>query len=473
MEVMTEAPRRCGSRLRGFDSGACEIDGATLQVRGRLPPWLRGSLLLNGPALWDLPGGRMQHWFDGYAMLHRLALDSGGAQYRSRFIQSQSYREALTAAHPVAGEFGTPGTASLLQRVRGARITDNPAVVLSRHGQRWLAVSETPILTYFDPESLATQERLDLGPALSIHLMAAHGHTLADGSYLNVGVELGRRCRYRAFRLPPGQARPEVLGEVVVPKSGYLHGVALARGQVIVCETALRAQALAFRFGAKAYKDNFRWEPGSGSALHALPLAGGAVRSWRIPPLMSFHATQAWDEGDDLLVDLSTFADATIFDELLLDRRRADAPIAQAPRLQRYRLRPGRSEAEVQDLGISMDLQQVHPDTVGQRRARVCWGMGGGERGRFLDHVLRLDLDSGAVARWQRRHACHLEPLFVARPGGSADDDGVLLVPTLADGDVASVIAVLDAATMACLAEIDAPQVLPFGFHAAFHHDAS
>jgi beta,beta-carotene 9',10'-dioxygenase len=231
------------------------------------------------------------------------------------------------------------------------------------------------------------------------------------------------------------------------------------------------AWPLAFRFGAKAYKDNFRWDPGSGSALHALPLDGGAVRSWTIPALMCFHATQAWAEGDDLLVELATYADASVFDDLLLERRRADAPLAQAPCLQRYRLRSGRSDAEVQDLGVSMELQQVRPDTIGQRRARVCWGMAASDQGRFLDHVLRLDLDSGAASTWQRPQACHLEPLFVARPGGSADDAGVLLVPTLSEGDAASVLAIDDAATMSCLAEVDAPQVIPFGFHAAFRHE--
>ena len=56
----------------------------------------------------------------------------------------------------------------------------------------------------------------------------------------------------------------------------------------------------------------------------------------------------------------------------------------------------------------------------------------------------------------------------VARPGASAEDDGVLLVPTLADDDTASVIGVIDAATMQCLATLHAPQVIPFGFHAAW-----
>ena len=49
-----------------------------------------------------------------------------------------------------------------------------------------------------------------------------------------------------------------------------------------------------------------------------------------------------------------------------------------------------------------------------------------------------------------------------------AEDDGVLLVPTLADDDASTVIGVIDAASMQCLALLHAPQVIPFGFHAAW-----
>jgi len=41
-------------------------------------------------------------------------------------------------------------------------------------------------------------------------------------------------------------------------------------------------------------------------------------------------------------------------------------------------------------------------------------------------------------------------------------------VPPLADSDETSVIGVVDARAMACLAKLRLPQIVPFGFHAAF-----
>ena len=93
--------------------------------------------------------------------------------------------------------------------MRGAQITDNPAVVIVRYGKRWMAVTETPFLTYFDPGTLDTLERVNLTTSKArLHLMAAHGFTLDDGSYLNLGVTR-RHQRPAPTRRKRPQGRPE------------------------------------------------------------------------------------------------------------------------------------------------------------------------------------------------------------------------------------------------------------------------
>jgi len=458
-------------RDRGFLSGAREMDAPTLRVDGDLPRWLRGSLLLNGPALWELPGGTLPHWFDGYAMLHRIQIDGAAVSYRSRFATSDAYRRSVATGKPVYGEFGGRNPASLWSRLLKVHATDNPAVVMSRLGTRHFAVTETPHITFFDPETLNTEERLDLSSGdQTMHLMSAHGFSLADGSYLNVATRLGMSSELLLFRLAANEQRPEILGRVKVAKAGYTHAFALAPGHAIVWDCALKAQPLPFRFSAKSYKDNFRWEPKHDSALHVIPLnsekGGGKVRSWRVPAMFAFHATQAWIDGDDFILEVSIYDDARILDEIMLAPRREGLPITSSPKLVRYRLRADRTDAEPESLHAPLELQQVHPARIGQARARICWGAG--LDGEFNNQTLRVDLDSGKMSKWQRPNATHLEPLFVPRPGGQDDDDGVLLVPTLADDDDTSLIGVIDARSMQQLAGIHAPQVVPFGFHATF-----
>ena len=463
-------------RLRGLQTGAREIAEAPVEVRGELPPWLRGTLLLNGPALWDLPQGGYRHWFDGHAMLHRIRLGAGPASYRSRFLQTADYEASVAAGKPALPGFGTPDPLNFWQRLRHAgrpRMTDNGAVVMARMGEQWVAQTDTPLVTRFDPQTLESLGRLAWDDREVIHLMSAHSITEADGTYWNVGVELGPKCLYKVFRVRPGGTRREVVARIPVAKPGYLHGFAMTPNHAIVWEPALRAQPLKFIFSGNSYMDNFRWEPAAGSRLHAVPLAGGPVRTWSIPPMMAFHAVQAFEEGDDIVLDLCT-PDHGIFAALMLDKLRAGTPVDVPHRVLRYRMRPGAAEAPSQQVGEGVDLPMVHGAYWTRQRARYAWcaAFDPAHRAPMMDRTVKLDLDAPDVAgTWQRGNAIQLEPLFVERPGSSEEEDGVLLVPTLADDDSGTVVAVVEPGPMRCRAELLLPQVVPFGFHAAWLQD--
>lgn len=459
-------------RLRGFDSGAREIDSARMEVEGRVPDWLRGGLLINGPALWDLPKGRYRHWFDGLAMLHRVQFDTGRIGYRSRFVRSEDFRQSMAVGAPAFAAFDTRDPESLLARLKHfgkPRITDNAAVVMSRLDGQWIATTETPHVIAFDPHTLETLPGMGFEDDLDIQLMAAHGLT-DGGTYWNIGITLGPRCAYKLFRVRPDSRRRELVGSIPVAKAGYTHAFAMTSRHALIWETAMRAQPLGFLLTGRSYIHNFKWDPAHGSRLHAVSLADGSVRTWELPAMMCFHAIQAYENGNEIVAELCIYDDAATFEDLLLERLRSGRGLASTPRLMRYRLADGRGEARLEAFGEGLELPQTHGVRPGSGQATVAWGTGfdTGRRAPFFDRTLRLDLASGEQRTWQRANAIHLEPLFVARPGGAAEDDGVLLVPTLADDDPASVIGIIDARTMECVAMLRAPQVIPFGFHAAW-----
>jgi beta,beta-carotene 9',10'-dioxygenase len=469
----TQAVAQAG-RLRGFSSGAREMGETAVQVEGELPAWLHGTLLLNGPALWDLPLGRYQHWFDGLAMLHAVRLGEDGASYGSRFLRSADYLESMAAQRPAKSGFGTRDRPGLWRRIRGIfspDVTDNASVVMSRIGEQWVATTESPRMIGFDPQSLETTGELQFDDKVRLHLMAAHGCTDATGTYWNVGVELGPQAKYKLFRIRPGSRRREVVGGFTTKEAGYLHGFAMTPRHAVVWEPALRAQSLRFVFTGNAYMRNFEWKPEGGSMLRTISLEDGRVSSWTIPPMMCFHAVQAYESEGDVVLELAVFDDASVLEELMLEPLRKGQPLRGLPKLARYRLRPGASSAQPEFFGGDLELPQVNPMRWGAGRATKAWGVGAGGSGSsaLFDRATRIDLATGDVSHWQRPNAIQLEPLFVARPGASGEEDGVLLVPTLADDDAGTVVAVLDPAAMKCLATLRLPQVVPFGFHAAWN----
>jgi carotenoid cleavage dioxygenase-like enzyme len=135
----------------------------------------------------------------------------------------------------------------------------------------------------------------------------------------------------------------------------------------------------------------------------------------------------------------------------------------------RFVLTPGAASAREEALPGRFDLPQVHAAVAARGAARYVWGASTHAQGEFFDRTVKLDHETGEIVEQVRDGGVALEPLFVPRPGASAEDDGVLLVNSLSDGDAGSVIRVLDAATLDERAAIELPAVVPFGFHGAWH----
>jgi carotenoid cleavage dioxygenase-like enzyme len=65
------------------------LDG--LLVSGKIPSWLSGTLIRNGPAMFEVGQQKFNHWFDGLAMLHKFAFtDLTNTSFIDAFFESVS-----------------------------------------------------------------------------------------------------------------------------------------------------------------------------------------------------------------------------------------------------------------------------------------------------------------------------------------------------------------------------------------------
>src|SRR3954466_7978082 len=159
----------------GFTSQEQEVTVDSLPVSGDVPAWLTGALVRVTPALLEVGGRRLDHWFDGVAMLNRFGFAGGGVSYGSRFLESRAYRDAK-AGEWRHGGFATDPCRSIFKRVQqifSPDVTDNPNVNLARIGERYIAMTETPLPVEFDAETLDTIGHLDYADGLKGHLTTA------------------------------------------------------------------------------------------------------------------------------------------------------------------------------------------------------------------------------------------------------------------------------------------------------------
>ena len=146
----------------------------------------------------------MRHWFDGFAMLHRFAFGDGEVSYANRFLAGKAYEAAKETGEITYSEFATDPCRSLFKRAFTMfmpKLTDNCNVNLVKLGDRFVAMTETPMPVQFDPETL---EAAGVAWKVPGELTTAHPHLdRADRR----GAQL--RGQARAAQPVPLLPRPE------------------------------------------------------------------------------------------------------------------------------------------------------------------------------------------------------------------------------------------------------------------------
>src|SRR5919197_1065093 len=139
MATQTQAPT--ATRRIGFESLDEEVSRDSLPVRGALPEWLSGTLVRVTPALLDVGGAPLRHWFDGLAMLNAFGIADGRVSYGSRFLDTDAHRKARDGE--LFTGFAQDPCRSLFKRAMTAVFppeSDNANVNLMRLGDRYTAM---------------------------------------------------------------------------------------------------------------------------------------------------------------------------------------------------------------------------------------------------------------------------------------------------------------------------------------------
>jgi carotenoid cleavage dioxygenase-like enzyme len=468
MSTVAKAPTVTAGK--GFESLENETRIDSLPVQGELPAWLTGSLLRTGPAKWEVGERSMNHWFDGLAMLHRFSFADGDVSYQNRFLQTRAYRAAKETGRITYAEFATDPCRSLFQRVTAMfspKLTDNANVNLVKLGERFIAMTETPIPVEFDSGTLATAGVAYKPPGL---LTTAHPHVdRATKGMLNYAAKLGPRSSYRFFLLRPDRTTPEVLASRPVREPAYMHSFGLTERWLVLAEFPYVVNPLSLAFGGRPYIENYRWKPELGTRFHLFDRSTGkAAGPFEAEPRFAFHHANAYEEDGEVVVDMSTFADPQIVEDLYLEQLRAGTR-PSPNRLERFRISPGSGEVSAEALtDESFELPRINYGRCNERPYRYAWGVGLGGDSRWLDRIVKADVVERTTTVWDEPGRFPGEPVFVAAPDGEAEDDGVLLSIVL-DGERGnSFLLVLDAGSLDELARAEVPHHIPFGFHGQF-----
>jgi len=436
-----------------------EIVIDSLPVQGKIPHWLEGTLIRNGPAKFHLENKTISHWFDGLAMLHAFSFGSGKVSYRNRFIRSDAYMKENGhfmgfAEDPCVSVFKRlfayflPGlTPTLIQ---------NANVNVMRIAKETVALTETPLPVRFDPKTLETLGVLDYQDNLAKKdcFESAHPHyDRVRKETVSFQIEMGRECRYRFYSVGEEASRKPFF-EMTREKASYMHSFAMTKRYVILVEYPLLLNPLDLLLKSGGYITHFKWYPQESTKFFVIDrLQGKLVKTYETEALFCFHHVNAYEEQGGITLDLVSYPNADIV---------YGDPGNQARKLERFRLGDTLTRTTIAE--SLLELPRIYYQKFNTNPYKYVYGVGF----QYSDPIplIKIDVTNGSKREWMEEGALAGEPVFVPKPDAKDEDDGVLL--SLVTSTKSSFLLILDAKNLQEIARSEVLHRIPYGLHGMF-----
>jgi carotenoid cleavage dioxygenase len=417
-----------------------EVSIVDLPVTGRLPHELEGRYLRNGPNPLATPEPSSYHWFTGEGMVHGIRLCQGRAEwYRNRWVRSASVAEAL-------GEPPRPGPVhagmDFAANTNVIGLAGRTFAIVEAGGRPYELTGELETIgpSDFDgtlPGGYTAHPKRDpkTGELHAISYYWGWGNTV---QYSVVGID--------------GRVSRTVDVEVGGPVS--IHDMSLTERYAVIYDLPV-----VFSMEAAASGANFpyRWDPEYAARVGLLPRQGqGAdVRWFEIEPCYVFHPLNAYDDGDQVVLDVvrhpKMFATTVT------------GPNEGPPTLERWTVDQSAGKVRREELDDrAQEFPRVDERVVGQRHRYGYLPVVDGSA--LLKHDLQRRT---AEARPLKECGGASEAVFVPAAADAAEDDGWVLSLIFRPETNASDLLVLNAAdfTGEPQAVVHLPRRVPFGFH--------
>jgi len=263
-----------------------EVTNRALDLTGKTPTWLSGTLVRNGPIKVTVNGKSHVHWFDGLAMLHVFSFDKGQVNYTNQFLRSEAYDTVFKEGSLNHGGFASDPCRSLFKPFLIFFIppshpaVQNANVNVVKLAHAYVALTEVPLPVKFDPHTLKTLGVLDYQDSLPKEKCweSAHPHhDLKEKRTLNYLIEFGRFSHYILYRIEEGSSQRKIIAKIPVEEPAYMHSFAVTENYVILTEFPLVVKPLDLIVKREAFIKNFTWQPQRGTQFIVINNKNGNV----------------------------------------------------------------------------------------------------------------------------------------------------------------------------------------------------
>lgn len=479
--VSTSVPYNRNDWQKGYESQPDEFDYGIDDIEGEIPPDLQGTFFRNGPGLLDVNGERLHHPFDGDGMICAIAFKNGRAYFRNRFVRTEGYLEEQKAGKILyRGVFGTPKSGGWLANAFDLKVKNIANTNIIYWGGKLLALWEAGEPYRLDPYTLNTLGKeylngiLQNGDAFAAHPRIDASCDMDAGApcLVNFSVKVGLSSTITIYEL---NEAGKLLRKHAhsIPGFAFMHDMAITPNYCIFFQNPVSFNPLPFLLGWRAAGQCINFVPNQPTKVILIPRDGKrAVQILETDPCFVFHHANAFEQGGEIVLD-SVCYDSFPAVEPGGDFREVDFDAIPAGQLWRFRLNLADKTVQKQVVETRCcEFPTLHPDKVGRPNRYLYIGAAHQPAGNApLQAILKIDLETGSRQLWSAAPRGFAgEPLFVPRPGGTAEDDGWLLLLMYDAAAHRSDAVILDARDLNAppVARLHLKHHVPYGLHGSF-----
>ncbi len=433
-----------------------------LEVEGQIPGDLSGVFLRNGPNnQFDPLDDALYHWFDGDGMIHQLEFGAGQARYRNRWIETRGFQ--------IEKEEGQ----ALWKGFRSLPDFDN------KYGMPAKNLANTALVWHAD-RLLATWEA-GSPHELSLPDLTTTGEETFDGEWNNpvsahpkVCSQTGEMINFCYNPIGKHQVTYGVHDKngKVIHKTGIklkgkpvmIHDLAITPNYSIIMDMPITFDIERAMSG----QEPFAWEPSNGCRMGVIArfAEGDQIQWFDVELGYIFHILNAWEEGDELVLEACRAERAGIS----LEEKSSEDSWEEKGKPYQYRF--NLNTGEVSESSISktaMEFTRINESYVGVKN-RFAYGS------RFcldtdkplFDAVVKLDRETNSEEILKLGGQCFTgEFVFAPKVAAQSEDDGYYIGFVHDEENDQSQCWIVDAQrfTEGPVAKLNLPRV-PYGFHA-------
>ncbi|XP_062949334.1 carotenoid-cleaving dioxygenase, mitochondrial isoform X5 [Cynocephalus volans] len=430
------------------------------RVRGHFPKWLNGYLLRIGPGKFEFGKDKYNHWFDGMALLHQFKMEKGTVTYRSKFLQSDTYKANSVRDRIVISEFGTLAFPDPCKNVF----------------ERFMSKFELPGSCY--NVIRVPPEKMNVGETIS-------------GAQVICSIASSERR-----------------------KPSYYHSFGMTRNYIIFIEQPIKMnlwKIFTSKIRGKAFSDGISWEPQCNTRFHVMDKHTGQQLlpgMYYSKPFVTFHQINAFEDQGSVVIDLCCQDNGRSLDVYQLQNlRKAGKGLDQVynslarsfPRRFVLPLNVSLNATEGENLSplsyssasavkqadgkIWCSHENLHHEDLeeegGIEFPQINYSQFSGKKYHFFygcgfrhlvgDSLIKVDVVNKTLKVWREDGFYPSEPIFVSVPGVNEEDGGVILsVVITPNQNENNFLLVLDAKNFEELGRAEVPVQMPYGFHGTF-----